>query len=281
MFIRRLIILCLAAAHLAPFAAGAAPVVAAKAAVPPREGVAAPCPAALTSFVGLSRNYDLSFLWFDRLADGHLSFAPDLLPGRYRAILEAKTRGVAASLTGDRVQRYETLMEWSPQGRLVPIEHTSNIVKNKQGKKIAQAKLYTFDKSGKIEMFRIKDGKRSAGRILPIRSNCLPVDFLTAFFNFVIGVDGPLGEGERRELSTIGQRGEEKISVEILKLEQWPKLSIFKNRSGILLKVVLPPEVLDTGGGSVYALLSHDGRPERVIIENVLGIGDVRGMLRE
>ncbi|HEY7745923.1 MAG TPA: hypothetical protein VIA07_06260, partial [Desulfuromonadales bacterium] len=63
-------------------------------------------PLSLAALVGESLVYDISFLWFERLAEGRLSFAAGERPGTYRAILEAKTLGVAAWLTGDRVPRY-------------------------------------------------------------------------------------------------------------------------------------------------------------------------------
>lgn len=239
------------------------------------------CPPALHRFIGLSRNYDVSFLWFDRLAEGHLDFVLDAVPGRYRAVLEARTLGAAAWLTGDRVQRYETLMVWSPQGRLQPIEFTSSIYKKKRGKKIVQTKFYTFDERAcKVEMFRIKDGTKSAGTPLKLKGKTLPVDFLTAYFNLVSGADGPIAEGDRREMLTFGKDGEAQIVVEVLRPERWPETPFFPKGNGLLLKVSLPPEVLDTGGGAVFALLDRNGHPERGIVENVLGMGDVRGVSR-
>jgi hypothetical protein len=230
----------------------------------------------------LDRHYNLSFLWFDRLALGQLSFSPDpSAPNRYRAVLDAKTLGVAAWLTSERVQHYETLMELTPQGRLQPLTYKSMIKKKKGNAMAEQAKAYTFNAATRtVMMTRTKDGKKGAGKSLKVLGDHLPVDFLTAGFNFILGVDGPIRAGERREIATITADGEYKIIIEVLSPGAWPKTSFFRKGSGTLLKITLPTEVLDTGGGSVYALLDEKLLPQRVIVENVLGLGEVRGELR-
>lgn len=240
-------------------------------------------PPALQSLSGLDRHYDLSFLWFDRLATGQLSFAQDpSSPRHFRAILEAKTLGMAAWLTGDRVQRYETLMEMTPQGRLQPLEYTSMIHKKRGDKVIEQAKLYTFNATTRtISMTRTKDGKKGSAKPVKMLGKRFPVDFLTAGFNFISGVDGPIREGDRKEIVTFTDKGEKKIIIEALRAKDWPKDSFFRKGSGTLLKVILPTEILDTGGGAVYALLDEKLLPQRVIVENVLEMGDVRGELRK
>ena len=238
--------------------------------------------ATLPVLTGLDRHYNLSFLWFDRLALGQLSFTKDPSgPNRYRALLDAKTLGVAAWLTGDRVQHYETLMEMTPQGRLVPLEYRVMILKKKEGAVIEHAKRYTFDPATRtIFLTRSKAGKIGDKQPLKVLGERFPVDFLTAGFNFISGADGPLRAGERKEIVTFTDKGEQEIIIEVLRDDAWPMTSFFKKGSGTLLKITLPPEILDTGGGSVYALLDEKVLPQRVIIENVLGIGDVRGVLR-
>jgi hypothetical protein len=250
-------------------------------------GAAVPPPvpankATLPVLTGLDRHYNLSFLWFDRLALGELSFSKDPSgPNRYRALLDAKTLGVAAWLTGDRVQHYETLMEMTPQGRLVPLEYRAMILKKKEGSVIEHAKIYTFDPATRtIFLTRSKAGKQGAKQPLKVLGERFPVDFLTAGFNFISGVDGPICAGERKEIVTFTDKGEQAIIIEVLRDGAWPMTSFFKKGSGTLLKITLPTEILDTGGGSVYALLDEKLLPQRVFIENVLGLGDVRGELR-
>lgn len=238
--------------------------------------------AALQRLNGLDRHYNLSFLWFDRLAIGQLSFTQDpSSPKRYRAVLEAKTLGVAAWLTGDRVQRYETLMEMTPQGRFLPLEYTALIHKKKGDEVIEQVKLYTFSAATRtIMLTRTKDGKKSIAKPIKMLGKRFPVDFLTAGFNYILGANGPIRVGEHKEIVTFTDKGEQEIIIEVLGVEDWPKTPFFGKGSGTLLKIILPTEILDTGGGAVYALLDAQFFPQRVIVENVLGLGDVRGELR-
>lgn len=237
--------------------------------------------ASLQSLIDLDRHYNLSFLWFDRLAVGQLSFRRDpSAPNRYRAILDAKTLGVAAWLTGERKQHYESLMEMTPQGRFVAIEYRSMIHKNKGGQVVEQTKSYKFEPATRtIFVTRHKVGQKAEEPRKIICESC-PVDFLTAGFNFISGADGPLEPGVRKEILTFTEKGERNISIEVLSAANWPKTPFLKKGSGTLLKIILPTEVLDTGGGAVYALLDEKVIPQRVIVENVLGLGDVRGELR-
>lgn len=238
--------------------------------------------ASLQVLTGLDRRYNLSFLWFDRLAVGRLSFSRDpSAPNRYRAVLAARTLGVAAWLTSERVQRYETLMEMTTQGRLMPLEYSSMIHKKKGGTVSEHAKLYTFDVATKtILLTRSKDGKRGIEKPVKLLCDHCPVDFLTAGFNFILGADGPLREGERKEIFTFTDKGESTIVIEVLRAESWPQTPFFSKGSGTLLKITLPPEILETGGGAVYAFLDKKALPQRVLVENVLGLGDVRGELQ-
>ncbi len=230
----------------------------------------------------LDRHYSLSFLWFDHLASGQLSFSPDpSAPNRYRALLDAKTLSVAAWLTGDRMQRYETLMEITPQGRLQTLEYKSMIHKNKGGKVVEQSKHYTFNaKIRTIMMTRSKAGKQGEEQPIKVFSERFPVDFLTAGFNFILGADGPIRAGERKEIVTFDDKGERTIVIEVLRADAWPKTTFFPTGSGTLLKIILPTDILDTSDGAVYALLDEKFLPSRVIVKNVLGLGDVRCELR-
>lgn len=237
--------------------------------------------ATLQVLTGLDRHYNISFLWFDRLAVGQLSFSRDpSAPNRYRAVLEAKTLGVAGWLTGDRMQHYETLMEMTPQGRLVPLEYRVKVLKKKGGVVIEYVKHYTFDsKTRTIKMTRSRDGKRGVEKPVKILGNRYPVDFLTAGFNFILGADGPLRAGERKDIFAFTDEGECKITIEVLSTEAGQETPFSGKGGGIPLKITLPTEILDSGG-PVYTLLDEKFLPQRVIVENVLGLGDVRGELR-
>jgi hypothetical protein len=238
-------------------------------------------PLPLSDLVGESLVYDISFLWFDRLAEGRLALAAGERPGTYRAVLEARTLGVAAWLTGDRMQRYVSLMEAGPDGRLQSLSFESRIIKGKENERSDTTRLYTFDHDRhQVRFQRARNDKFYKDEWLPMSGESPPNDILTAFYNFRIGHFGPLRPGSRHTVPTFSRAGNEEIRIEMLTDEQRPDDPFFP-RHGLLGRAILDEEILDTRGGAVYVWFDDLGRPQLGIVENVIGIGSVRGMLRE
>lgn len=236
--------------------------------------------AATRTFVDETLDYDIAFLWFDRLAAGQLRFEATAVPGQFRATLEARTLGVAGWLTSDRVQNYTTLMESVPGGGFRPLSHDSHVVKGKGAKRVSRDTSYIFDYRHKVvHLERKNEGRVLSVEKLPMDDGIVPNDFLTAFFNFRLGVFGELHEGKRFTIPTMTRKGRSDILVEILPAGERPAKVLFPP-GGMLARAVLDPEILDTGGGSVYAWFDGHGRPARAVVENILGMGDVRGTLR-
>ncbi|PLX82863.1 MAG: hypothetical protein C0617_13415 [Desulfuromonas sp.] len=237
-------------------------------------------PASLESLVGESLSYDIAFLWFDRLAKGRLSFSAAEEPNTYRAVLEARTLGVAAWLTRDQVQRYVSLMELTPEGRLRPLVYESHVIKKKKKKRIDRVKKYTFDYEGQeIGYQQFRKGKLAKEKTFPLPDDKDVQYILTAFFNFRIGVYGPVEAGGRYVIPTMRRQEVSEIVIEMLRPELWRDHRFFP-RGGLLGQVTVDPEVFDTGGGSVFVWFDAKGRPARGIVENIIGLGDVRGKLR-
>jgi len=235
----------------------------------------------LSALVGEALVYDIAFLWFDKLAEGRLSFAAGEAPGTYRAVLEAKTLGVAAWLTNDRIQRYVSLMEVAPDGRLRSLSFESHIIKGEGEGRSDTTRLYTFDYDNQqIRYQRARKGVFYKEQMLPMSSQAPPSDILTAFYNFRTGLFGPVRPGSSYTIPTFSRKGDETIRVEILTDEQRPDESFFPRR-GMLGRVYLDKEVLDTEGGAVYVWFDDLGRPLRGIVENVIGLGHVRGKVRK
>ena len=101
----------------------------------------------LSDMVGESLVYDISFLWFEGVAEGRLSLEAGEAPGTYRAVLEARTLGVAAWVTGDRMQRYVSHMALGEDGRLHSLSFESHIIKGKPDERSDTTRRYTFDLS--------------------------------------------------------------------------------------------------------------------------------------
>jgi len=223
--------------------------------------------------------YSIDFLFFKRLAEGELRLSGTAQPDIYRAELIGRTLGVASWLSGDRTQTYTSLMQLTPDGSLRSIEHTARIVKHKWGKWQDRSRKhrYNYDQ-GIIFEEKTKEGVISTRKERKIPEGQHPVDMLTAFYNLRAGVYGPLVAGSRFLIPTYSGKGFADITVTVLTVEQQAKHEYFPAH-GLLLFVELAPEIFDTDSGKLYFWFNDAGVPERGIVEDVIGLGDVRGSL--
>lgn len=240
-----------------------------------------PLPTVLSppELTGESLVYDIAFLWFDRLAEGRFTFAAGERPGTYRAELEAKTLGIAGWLTGDRLQRYASIMEEGPNGRLRSLYHESFILKGKEKEQRQSEKRYIFDyQNGEVCYERMRGGKLTNRDFLPLGKAAAPQDVLTAFISFRVGQAGALLPGGLYRIPTFSHKGDSEIVVATVTDAERSKYPFPLH--GLLAKVSLDQEVFDTGDGYIYIWFDEKGRPAAGIVENVIGLGNVRGKLR-
>lgn len=222
--------------------------------------------------------YDIAFLWFENLAEGRASFGVGERPGTYRATLEAKTLGVAAWLTQDRIQRYTSLMEMGADGRLRSLSHESLIIKGAKKKRREKSKRYIFDdQKREVRYQAIADGSPGPQQIFPMGAET-PNDILTAFYNFRLGAFGPLRPGARYTIPTFNRKGKGTIVVETL--PDGPRPNPFFPSTGLLCRAIVDPEIFDTGGGAILFWFDRSVHPPRGIVEQVIGLGDVKGTAR-
>lgn len=222
--------------------------------------------------------FNISFLWFDQLAEAHFRMLPTGKPNTFRAVLEARTLGLAAWLTGDRIQRYEAVMRRDAKGMFHSQTYSSTIYRGNGKQRRGRTKLYTYDYAQRqIEVTIERNGVVTPDEVLPMVDGDQPSDVLTAFFNFYTGVYGDLKPGETLKIPTFSRDGGSQIEVSLVNPSARPKG--FPTQ-GKLCRIKVDQEVFDTGGGYVYVWFDSAGVPEQGMIEDVLGMGDVRGTLR-
>jgi hypothetical protein len=236
----------------------------------------------LDALAGEHHTYALDFLFFSNLAEGEIKLEPMDEPGFYRAELVGRTLGVAAWLTGDRTQRYTSTMEETADGHLRSLIHETQIIKRKSGEWKNRSKRYRFDYlQGKVFQEKGRNNIYHPGKVfdLPLDS-AAPVDLLTAFYNLRAGVYGKVEAGKRIFIPTLSSKGISKIEIAVLTADERDQLSSYPDH-GILLRVILDPEVFETGGGAIYLWFDDDGLLMRGVVEDVIGMGDVIGQRRE
>jgi hypothetical protein len=243
-----------------------------------------PRPDAIELLLGEKLDYDISFLWLDRLAEAHIRFEQGESPGTFRGTLVAKTRGMAAWVTQDRKQEYVSLMDRAPDGRLRSLMHEAHTIKGSGKDRQDRFKRYTFDhQKGQVRYQKLADGQQVDAMTFPMEGEP-PNDILTAMFNFRAGFFGPITAGSVYRIPTFNRRGISEIVIEVLEpgaaSEGRRKDFPFFPAGGMLCRVTVDRDVFETGEGALYGWFDNFGRPARGIVENVLGLGNVQGILR-
>ena len=233
----------------------------------------------ILQLVGENHHYSIDFLFFRRLAEGELRFTATGQPNIYKAELIGRTLGIASWLAGDRTQTYTSFMALTPDGSMRSIEHLSTIDKHRWGKWQNRVKRHRYDyDQGKVFEEKRKDGVLLWAKEHAIPEGEPPVDMLTAFYNLRTGVYGPLVRGARFQIPTYSGGDFIGIEVDVLTVEQQAKQGDFPAH-GLLVMARIDPEIFESDSGNLYFWLNNEGIPERGIVEDVIGLGDVRGYI--
>jgi len=233
----------------------------------------------ILNLVGETLAYDISFLWFDHLAEGSLSLLAGEEPDTFLVILEAKTLGVAAFFTRDRVAKYQTLMKIGPDGLLIPLWHSSHTIRGKGASRREKVTRYDFNyTSNQVLYKKIKDGHTYDDQIYPLDHEIQLFDILSALYNLRLGLYPKTVQGELL-IPTFHRKGPQNIVVSPL-TDASHKDKKFFNADFLRYRILVDPEVFGTKGRDILASFDYQMRPAKGIIKNVIGLGDVRGTLR-
>jgi hypothetical protein len=235
----------------------------------------------IEQLVGENYLYSIDFLFFKRLAEGELRFTETDRPNIYKAELIGRTLGVASWLAGNRTQTYTSLMELTANGSLRSIEHHGKIVKHRWGKWQSRERRHLYDYAqGKVFEEKTNEGVLRSKQGHDIPEGQYPVDMLTAFYNLRTGVYGPLVRGAHYLIPTYSGKGFVDMEVNVLTAEQHAKQKYFPSH-GLLVLAKIDPQIFETDSGNLYFWFNEEGIPERGIVKDVIGLGDVHGYLQK
>jgi hypothetical protein len=210
-----------------------------------------------------------------------LSFRRGEKADTYDAVLDARTLGVAAWLTGHRRQRYMVTMEMGKNGMLRTLKYAYLKLKGEEGKTRSWAKTYIFDyEKKKIDYIRGKDGRERKRGSFPLNVKNPPADILTILYNFRRGIYGRIMAEKPLIVPTFARGKALDITIEAASTGRDDPRTFFRPCASIF-RASVDKEVFDTGGGYVFACFDEKGRPWKGIVENVLGMGDVWGNLKK
>lgn len=232
----------------------------------------------VSALLGEKLNYDISFLWFKKIARGEIRLEEGDRPGTYLATLKAETRGIASFFTRHRIETYTTLMEEGPDGQLRPLLQVSDTRKGRGSDVTHRRTSYTFDFDAHEVIYRKTiDGEERLYTRMPMAEAEPVYDFLTAFYNLRLGRLGKIEKGRDIRLAAYSRKGPEKIVVCRAYDEEQQSLDIAD--SLMLCKVLISPEIFKSNVRDVYVGFDAQLRPLTAVVKDVIGLGDVRGEL--
>jgi len=233
----------------------------------------------IQALVGESLFYDISFLWFDHLAEGSLSLLEGEEADTFLVVLEAKTLGIAAFFTRDRVAKYQTLMKIGPDGLLIPLWHSSHTIRGRGAARREKVTRYDFNYTSRQVLYqKIKDGHTYADQTYPLEEETQLFDILSALYNLRLSFYPKSEQGEFL-IPTFHRKGPQNITV-IPLTDITPKDKEFFTVDSLKYRILVDPEVFGTKGRDILASFDSKMLPVKGIIKNVIGLGDVRGTLR-
>ena len=243
----------------------------------PQTGTSEPHP--VEALLGERLVYDISFLWFDHLAEGEIELSAGERAGTYLIVMQARTLGVAAFFTRNRIEKYQTLMEVGPGGILRPLWHSSHSIRGEGASRKEKSSKYTFDyTTGQVRYQKVKNDRVYSDIWLAMEEGRQQFDILSALYNLRLGLFGLPDQGTI-EIPTFHRKGPQDIVVEPLQGADQKDISFF-GKAPFVCRILVDPSVFGTSGRDIFASFDHMMRPQRGIIKNVIGLGDVRGVMR-
>lgn len=231
-------------------------------------------------FLNEEVKYDINFLWFKKAAEGSFKFTRE---GKgYRAVLEAETKGFIGFFTSYRKHRYVSYMTYLPEKRKLQVNRFERyaIIRKREEKTITDLDYDT-------RLMNWEEYKK--GRLIEEKSEPIPEgaeyeDILSAFYNFRMGVFGPIEKNRKFEVNTIPEKGVSTISVKICGEEDAPlarKLfGSFFSDDLVHVKVKVPKDIFKSKKGEVSMLLNDKIIPLQGVVKDYIGFGDIKGTLK-
>jgi hypothetical protein len=224
----------------------------------------APAPAAVAQGQLLEDlNFRVEYLLWKEVARARLTLT-SLGPGRYLVELSGEPLGLMKALTGPRRDSYQTEMIWR-DGRFVPLVYREE--SRKKNKRYLKEYRFDYEK-GQLEMWQLKEDRGVMVRKWHTTLKGPIQDPLSAFYNYRLGLLGPIKEGETLRLEGIPYPKPEEIEVRIGPETEW----------GRKVMISLNNEAFANERGTVFAYL--DGRRvPRKAWTDVPNMGTISGEL--
>ncbi len=231
-------------------------------------------------FPGETLHYEIAFWLIKKVALARLTVVPGEQPGRYVATLDGETLGVLGFLARYRVDSYRAVMEEIDGGRRLRSLSFEEYVK--VGKRVRR-NIHTFDHKRRIWTHKtIRASGATSEEVREIPEGKAYDDFLTAAFNFRLGVYGPVERGKVYDLATFPRKDVTSYRISVASKAEEDRVRASEQIEAgreYLIELSLDPEVVNSKEGAIEGWLSKDVYPVEGTIRDVILFGDVHGKM--
>ena len=171
-------------------------------------------------------------------------------------------------------------MKIGSSGFLQPLWHSTHTIRGKKDARREKISRYTFDyASGQVRYQKVKNDHVYTDEWFTLETDRPLFDILSALYNLRLGSYGQLGE-ETIVIPTFHRKGTQDIVVEpLVRLSEKDRKFFVAN--AVKCRILVDPSVFGTKGRDILASFDDQMRPQMGVIKNVIGLGDVRGKLRD
>lgn len=229
------------------------------------------------SYVGEELEYRIGFWLFNDVATGKVKLERDS-SGGYVATLMAHTTGFVDRLY-HRADTYTSYMVLSGDGRRLI---TTRFEKATETTAKTKRSLTLFDYSKGLMTWRASEtGKDDRTGEENIPEGVWPADPLAGFYNFRLGVYGPVVRGREYKIPTFPKDGKARdIYMRInTKEEASERVNDRPIDNDYFADVKIDKELFGSQSGKVEIIFSPDMIPSSAVAKDIFFFGDVRGRL--
>ncbi len=208
-------------------------------------------------------NFRVEYLLWKEVARVRLTLT-SLGPGRYLVELSGEPQGLMKALAGARRDSYQTEMIWR-YGKFVPLVYREE--SRKKNKRYLKEYRFDYEK-GQLELWQLKEDRGVMVRKWHTALKGPIQDPLSAFYNYRLGLLGPIKEGETLRLEGIPYPKPEEIEVRI-----GPE-----TEGGRKVMISLNNQAFANERGTVFAYLDGSRVPRKAWT-NIPDMGTISGEL--
>ncbi|MDR1555401.1 MAG: DUF3108 domain-containing protein [Campylobacteraceae bacterium] len=194
--------------------------------------------------------------------------------GSYETEVKARAIGLAATLSGKRIETYKSTGK-VVNGKLVPdiLEKTRS--SNKKTKQV----IYTFDhEQQQVAVFEERCDKKGCSNSSEILPEYAQNDILTLYHNVAL----MFSKSGAKELNASAVASKQPVHVIIPEGKQLKTAKkAFKDAEGLYLLVILNQDIFSSDKGELYINLDDDMIVSKAVLKNTTLFGDIWGNIIE